>query len=96
MANPILYCDVFKKLEQGELHSTLFLDIAKAFDSISDNIILYKLAKIGFNHEFLQFIASYLTNGKQIVFLDNTLSFYRNITNDGPQGSSFAVFLSSS
>ena len=56
----------------------LFLDIAKAFDSISDNIILYKLAKIGFNNEFLQFIASYLTSRKQIVFLDNTLSFYNS------------------
>ena len=44
MANLILYCDiVYKKLEQGELRITLLLDIAKAFDSISHNIILYKI-----------------------------------------------------
>ena len=46
----ILYCDVVnKKLEQAELPLTLFLDFAKAFDSISHNNILYKLAKIRFD-----------------------------------------------
>ena len=71
----------------------MLLDFAKTFDSISHNIILYKLAKIGFDHEFFQFFASYLTNRKQIIFLRNTLCHSRNITSGGPQGSNFAVFL---
>ena len=63
VTNLILFYDVvFKKLEQGELPLTLFLDIAKAFYSIGHNIILSKLAKEGLDHEFLQFFASYLAN----------------------------------
>ena len=55
MINLNLYCDVvYKKIEQGELTLTLFLDNAKALDSISHN--LHKLAKIGFDHEFSNFL----------------------------------------
>ena len=94
MTTLILCCDVaYKKLEQGELPLTLFSGIAKAFDSISHNIVLYKLAKVGFDHDFLQFFASYLTNRKQIVFLCKTLSHSHNITSGGPQGPIFAVVL---
>ena len=97
VANLILYCDiVHKKFQQGELPITLLLDIAKTFDSISHNIILYQLAKTSFDHEFLQFFASYLTNRKQIVFSRNTLSHSRNILSGSPHGSIFAVFLFSS
>ena len=57
VTNLILYCDVvYKKWKQGELPLTLFLNIAKAFDSFSHNIILYKLAKIGVDHKFLHFL----------------------------------------
>ena len=85
VTNLILYCDIlYKKLEQGELTLTLVLDIAKTFDSISNNNILYKLAKIGFHHEYLQFFASYLTNRKQIVVFRNTLSHSLIKTSGGP------------
>ena len=74
VTNILLYCDfVQKKLEQGELSLTLFLVFAKAFDSISQNINLCKLAKKGFDHKFLHLL-HLISHTENIVFLCSTLS----------------------
>ena len=72
---------------------TVYLDTAKAFDTINYNIILLKLFRMGFDSAFLRFFASNLTDRQQRVVISCGKSDVRPITSGGPQGSIFTVFL---
>ena len=72
---------------------TVYLDIAKAFDTINYKIILVKLCRMGFDSAFLRFFGSYLTDRQQRFVISCGKSDFRPITSGGPQGSIFAVFL---
>ena len=72
---------------------TVYLDIAKAFDTINYNIILLKLCRMGFDSAFLKFFESYLTDRQQRVVISCGKSDFRTITSGGPQGSIFTVVL---
>ena len=90
----LLYCNrLYELLEPNKMPMTVYLDIAKAFDTINYNIILSKLCRIGFDSAFLRFFASYLTDRQQRVVISCGKSDFRPITSGGPQGSIFTVFL---
>ena len=72
------------------------MDIAKAFDTNNFYIVLQKLARFGFDENFLNFFASYLGNRQQSVKIADSYSTFTKISIGGPQGSIFAVFLFSS
>ena len=57
-------------LDRGETHSTIFLDIQKAFDSISHQILLYKLSNAGIHGNCLKLLESYL-HGRQLILIYN-------------------------
>src|SRR5215813_5624606 len=65
----------------------LFLDISKAFDSVQPNILLDKLEHYGVRGPPLALLASYLTNRKQFVCLQDTRSSLLDIHQGVPQGS---------
>ena len=45
----LLYCDnLHQALDENSIPITVYLDIAKAFDTINFNIVLQKLARFGF------------------------------------------------
>ena len=71
---------------------TVYLDIAKAFDTIN-NIKLLKLCRMGFDSAFLRFFASYLTDRQPRVVISCGKLDFRPITSGGPQGSIITVFL---
>ena len=52
----------------------LYLDLAKAFDCISHDILLEKLRYYGVNDISIQLPKSYLSNRKQYVQIDDVLS----------------------
>ena len=64
-----------------------FVDLAKAFDTINHNILLYKLKQYGVRGTAYNLIKSYLHNIKQLVQGDNVSSSLLNITIGFPQGS---------
>ena len=62
------------------------MDLSKAFDYISHDLIIAKLAAYGSDDTALQLILSYLKNRKQCVRINNTYSNFENIITGVPQG----------
>ena len=90
----LLYCNrLYELLEANKMPMTVYLDRAKAFDTINYNIILLKLCRMRFDSAFLRFFASYLTDRHQRVLISCGKSDFRPITSGGPQRSIYAVFL---
>ena len=88
------YCGkIFRCLNSKESALSIYLDIAKAFDTIKHNAILLKLLHFGFDNQFLKFFADYLSNRTQCVSVKDDYSSELTVTSDGLQGSVFAVFM---
>ena len=85
--------NLYHALDDNSSPITVHLDIAKAFDTINFNFVLQKLARFGFDKEFLKFFASYLVNRQKSVKVADSYSTFSKISSGGPQGSIFAVFL---
>jgi hypothetical protein len=81
---------VGKILSSLENHGTafsLFIDLSKAFDTISHDILLDKLHFYGIENTPLTWFRSYLSDRKQYVEYDGTNSRLTDITTGVPQGS---------
>lgn len=66
---------------------TIFLDLAKAFDTVPSPALLLKLESIGVRGRQLELFASYLSNRSQVVKIQNYLSEELPIHYGVPQGS---------
>ena len=71
----------------------VFLDIAKAFDSVDHNILLYKLEHYGIRINELSWFKSYLENRKHKTFVNGTVSTVQLCNFGVPQGSNLAPIL---
>ena len=65
----------------------IYLDIAKAFDSINHDYLLRKLHMIGIREMYLKWLKSYMTDRKQIVLNENYESTEHKVSCGVPQGS---------
>ena len=65
----------------------IFLDLKKAFDTVSHNILLNKLGSIGLDGKTVPWFNSYLLDRKQVVKINNTTSGMKDILYGVPQGS---------
>ena len=63
------------------------MDLSKAFDCKSHDLIIAKLAAYGIDDTALKLIFFYLKNQKQCVRINNIYSNFENITTGVPQGS---------
>ena len=80
-------CDWVNAIDTKCFADTVYIDLAKAFDTVSHNKLLHKLQKYGITGNILQWFSSYLNNRKQRVKLSNTFSSYADVTSGVPQGS---------
>ena len=58
---------IISRLEKNEVMAVLFLDLQKAFDTVSHEILLKKLYHYGIRGRAYHLLASYLTGRKQFT-----------------------------
>ena len=82
-----LYTKILKSFKNKEYACRVFLDFAKAFDTVDHQILLRKLEHYGIRGVTNKWFASYLDKRYQIVKVNGKLSNKEMITCGVPQGS---------
>ena len=82
-----LMTKILQAKENGEYTVGVFLDLAKAFDTVNHEILLRKLENYGIRGIVLEWFTNYLTNRKQIVKYKFEKSERLTIKCGVPQGS---------
>ena len=78
------------KLNNGSKVGVIIMDLSKAFDSLSYDLLLAKLEAYGLDNNAVKFMRSYLTNRLQRCKINNFLmnfSEWEKISAGVPQGS---------
>ena len=65
----------------------IFIDFSKAFDTIDHNILLHKMKNLGFSHNVILWVQSYLQNRTQTTFINSIYSAPNKLNYGVPQGS---------
>jgi hypothetical protein len=78
---------ISENIEKGNFVLGIFLDLKKAFDLVSHDILLKKLDNLGVRGVALDWFTSYLSNRSQIVDIDGAQSAALNIPMSVIQGS---------
>ena len=73
--------------ENKEIAYSIFLDFAKAFDTVNHQILLCKLEHYGVRGICLDLFKSYLLNRQQCTEIDGIISDIENTNYGVPQGS---------
>ena len=76
-----------KKVEDDDIVCAIFLDLAKAFDTVDHAILISKLSQYGIRGKPLMLIKNYLSNRYQITTANASKSSMREIKCGVPQGS---------
>ena len=80
--------DLFlQSVDSKNLTAVILLDLSKAFDSISHDILLEKLRKFGTSASATAWFRSYLSEHVQSVRVGQHLSDMQRVTHSVPQGS---------
>jgi ribonuclease P/MRP protein subunit RPP40 len=77
----------FSALEAGDVIHSVFLDFAKAFDTVSHPKLLHKLEAYGISGKLLNWIGAFLTGRTQCVRVEDSLSSEVAVSSGVPQGS---------
>ena len=85
--NWLLKENIFENCSKKLVSCILFLDLKKAFDSVSHQILLNKLEYYGVQGVGLKLFRSYLSNRKQLTGIDGCVSVLDIIEWGVPQGS---------
>ena len=79
--------EINSSLKNKDFCTTIFLDLAKAFDTVDHCILLGKLEKLGIRGPLLHWFKSYLSHRYQCVSIDGVLSEPVLMKFGVPQGS---------
>ena len=79
--------NIYREIDRGRACGVLFLDLAKAFDTVSHEILLLKLKNVGFKENCCSWFRSYLRERSQVTMVDDVLSSELYIECGVPQGS---------
>ena len=79
--------NITESFEKKEFCAVVFLDFAKAFDTVNHDILVDKLESYGIRGVAKNWFKSYLTNSEQLVSINDTLSSKLPVKCGVPQGS---------
>ena len=83
----------FVNIDKGKYNLAVFIDLRKAFDTISHDILLFKLSHYGVIGTELRWFKSYLSNRQQYCSLSDSNSDVALVTSGIPQGSCLCPLL---
>ena len=75
-----------KMIDKKENIDVVYVDLAKAFDSVCHSKLIYKLRKLGFGGNLLHWLKIFLTDRKHYVKVDDTISSESCVESGIPQG----------
>jgi hypothetical protein len=78
---------IYDSMNKKKKTACIFVDLTKAFDCVDFDILRTKLHKIGIRGSALKLLSNYLTNRKQCVIIDGTVSGVTDVSCGVPQGS---------
>ena len=82
-----LFCDrIRQQMDSGKLIGAIYLDLTKAFNTISYNVLIDKLPKFGIRVKSLDWFVDYLFNKSQTVEINGCRSGVKPIVSSVPQG----------
>ena len=87
LATLLFVDDIRKAVDQGLVVGALYVDLSKAFDTLSHSVLLEKIRSFGLNGVALEWFIDYLFNRKQYCIIDKSASDQMSITCGVPQGS---------
>ena len=87
MAVTSIISQITNAFEKKESSYCVFLDFAKAFDTVNHQILIEKLNYYGVKNKALDWFKSYLTNRTQLTLVGDKLSDIGYIQHGVPQGS---------
>ena len=83
----LVYNDISKWVDDGNVVDLILFDFSKAFDVVSHSILLAKLHGLGVNRDLILWIEHFLTNRYMAVTVKGKLSANRSVESGVPQGS---------
>ena len=78
---------LLKNIDENKITCTIFLDLAKAFDTVDHRILIMKLERYGIRGQALSLLKSYLLDRQHMVKLDTIKSSILTLNIGVPQGS---------
>ena len=83
----LLHDYITSNLATGHVSACIYLDLARAFDTVNINILLKKLSRYGISGNSLDLLTSYLSNRKHQLKYKDITSGPQDVTCGVPQGS---------
>ncbi len=78
---------ILTNMDKGLVTRAVFLDLAKAFDTVDHSLLFEKLGSYGLSNDSVNWFKSYLTNRNQLTAMGNTFSSFKHVPVGVPQGS---------
>ena len=93
LAVAYLVDSIRKEVDCGKLTGAVYVDLSKAFDTVSHAVILERLPSYGIISNELQWFTDYLFERRQYVIFNGTQSDTEYVTCGVPQGSTLGPLL---